>query len=131
MRVSIAAADDIIVIDKKVMTVDCTPLRANRISAIQWYDDHGEIEFERHHKPNEVFHSLEQFQSLVDGAKSIRSPKPPTPQELDEMNNRYLLEHPDARRAWIERDTEVQRLFEEAMAHDPRAAQAINDNAKK
>jgi hypothetical protein len=118
-RVSIVVEDDIIVIDKKVMTVDCAPLRSNRISAIQWYGDHGEIEFERHHKPNEVLHSLEEFQSLVTAAKPIPSPKPPTPQELNETHNRLMLEHPDARRAWDQRDAEVKRLFD-AAKRDPR-----------
>jgi hypothetical protein len=114
MRVSIQVEDDVIVVDRKVLKVDCSQLRENQISAVQWYGDQGEIEYERHHKPNEVFHSLEQFQSLVDGAKPIPSPKAPTPQELDEMNNRYLLEHPDARKAWIEREEEIRRLHEEA-----------------
>jgi hypothetical protein len=114
MRVSIQVADDIVVIDRVAKQVDCAPLRSNRISAIQWYGDHGEIEFERHHKPNEVFHSFEEFQSLVTAAKPIPSPKPPTPQELDEMRNRFMLEHPDARQAWIERDAEIKRLFDRA-----------------
>jgi hypothetical protein len=121
-RVSIQAADDIIVIDRAVKTVDCTKLREAKISAVQWYGDHGEIEYQRHAKPNETFDSLEQFQSLVTAAKPIPSSKPPTPAELDEMNNRFMLEHPDARRAWEERDAEVKRLFDEAAKRDPRMA---------
>jgi hypothetical protein len=50
MRVSIQVADDIAIIDRVAKVVDCAVLRNNRISAVQWYGDHGEIEFERHHK---------------------------------------------------------------------------------
>jgi hypothetical protein len=107
MRVSIQVADDICVVDRVAKRVDCTPLRNNKISAVQWYDDHGEIEFERHHKPNEVFHSFEEFQSLVTAATPIGNPKPPTPQELDETHNRFLLEHPDWRKPWDQRDAEI------------------------
>jgi hypothetical protein len=114
-RVSIQVEDNIAVIDKKVMMVDCTQLRSNRISALQWYGDHGEIEYQEHKKPNEVIHSFDEFQSLVTAAKPIPSPKPPTPKELEEMHNRFMLEHPDARRAWEERDAEVKRLFAEAF----------------
>ena len=119
-RVSIIAEDDSIVIGRVAKMVDCTKLREAKISAVQWYGDHGEIEFERHHKSNETFHSLEEFQVLVDGAKPIPSPRPPTPQELDEMQNRFMLEYPDARKAWEERDAEVRRLHEEAMKRDPK-----------
>jgi hypothetical protein len=70
-------------------------------------------------KPNEVFHSFEEFQSLVTAAKPIPSPKPPTPKELDEMHNRFMLEHPNAREAWIARDNELQRLFESAQPPQP------------
>jgi hypothetical protein len=117
MRVSIIAEDDCIVVDKVAKLVDCRELIAKEISAIQWYGDHGEIEFVGHKKPNEVFHSFEEFQSLVTAAKPIPSPKPPTPQELDEMHNRFMLEHPNARQAWDQRDAEVRRLQE--VAHDP------------
>ena len=133
-RVSIIAEDDSIVIDCVAKMVDCTKLREARISAVQWYGHHGQIEYQRHAKPNETFDSLEQFQSLVDGAKSIPSPKPPTPQELDETHNRFMLEYPDARRAWEQRDNEVKRLHEEAMKRDPkwqemqRLMQSANEN---
>ena len=132
MRVSIQVADDIVIIDRVAKTVDCAPLRNNQISAVQWYGDHGEIEFERHHKPNEVFRSFEEFQSFVTAAKPIPSPKAPTPQELDEMHNRYMLEHPDARRAWEERDAEVQRLLDEATRRLlPGPGGAIQSEAKQ
>ena len=119
MRVSIVTDDDSIVIDRLGKTVDCAALRNNQISAVQWYGDHGEIEFEGHRKPNEVIHSFKDFQSLVTAAKPIPSPKPPTPQEVDEAHNRYALEYPDWRRPWVERDAEVKRLFDEAARRMP------------
>jgi hypothetical protein len=126
-RVSIIADDDSIVIDRVAKIVDCAKLREAKISAVQWYDDHGEIEYARHAKPNKTFDSFEEFQSLVDDAKPVPSPKPPTPQELDEMNNRYLLEYPDARKPWDERHAEHQRLLDEAVKRDPRML-AANKN---
>jgi hypothetical protein len=126
-RVSIQVEDNIVVVDRKVLTVDCSPLREKRISAVQWYDDHGEVEFERHHKGNEIIHSLEEFQSLVTAAKPIPSPKPPTPQELDEMHNRFMLEHPEARAAWEQRDAEVKRLHREAQLRDPRYQEMLRE----
>lgn len=112
MRVSVQVADDIIVVDGKVMTVNCEALREHRVSAIQWYGDRGEIEFEQHHKPNEIIEDAASLQKFVDVAKPIPSPKTLTPDELLEMRNRYMLEHPDARKAWDEHDAEAKRLHD-------------------
>lgn len=119
MRVSVQVADDIIVIDGKVKTVNCEALRKLRVSAIQWYGESGEIEFERHHKPNEIIKDAADLKALVEIAKDIQSPSPPTPAELDDMNRRYLLEHPDWRKPWDEYDAEMKRLHDEVAKRDP------------
>jgi hypothetical protein len=114
MRASVQVADDIIVIDGEPMIVDCTGLRKLGVSAIQWYGERGEIEFERHHKPNETITDMASLQTLIEAARPIPSPTPPTPQQLDEMHNRFLLEHPDWRKPWRDRDDEIKRLNERA-----------------
>jgi hypothetical protein len=107
MRISIQTEDNIIVIDRVAKTVDCERLREAQISAVQWYGDHGEIEYERHARPNETFDNLDQFQSLVDGAAPLTDPKMPTPDELHTVNAAYHERNPDARRAWEARDKEI------------------------
>ena len=119
MRVSVQVADDIIVVDGAVMTVDCTSLRKLRVSAIQWYGDHGEVEFDRHHKPNEHMPDFTSLQKLVEAGRHLSSPKPPTPAELTEMHNRLLIEYPDWRRPWDERDAEMKRLYDRALQQPP------------
>jgi hypothetical protein len=119
MRVSIVAPDDTVVINGVASILDCKELRAQGIHAIQWYEDHGEVEFERHAKPNEIMHDLEMIETLVGMAKPIPSPKPPTPEELTEIHNRLALEYPDWRKAWDERDAEMKRLFHRALQEPP------------
>lgn len=114
-RVSIQAADNIIVVDRQVQTVDCSFLRSKGISAVQWYGEHGEIEFAGHVKPNERFDDLAQFKQLVEGAKPLSSPTPPTPQQADETHNRFELEYPGWRKPWEQRDAERQRLLIEGL----------------
>jgi hypothetical protein len=118
MRVSVIAADNVVVVDGKPMQVDCKSLRDLRISAIQWYDDHGEVEFDRHHKPNETMKDYASLKKLIDAAKPFPSPKAPTPAELLETHNRYMLEHPDARKAWDEYDAEQKRLADEVRKRE-------------
>jgi hypothetical protein len=119
MRVSIVVPDDIVVIDGVANIIDCKELRGHGIHAIQWYEDYGDIEFERHAKPNEIMHDLKMIETLVEMAKPIPSPKPPTPAELTEMHNRLLIEYPDWRRPWDERDAEMKRLFDRALQQPP------------
>ena len=50
------------------------------------------------------------------------------------LKTRFLLEHPDARKAWDERDAEFKRLQDEALKRDPRYQEmlrAANENAPK
>lgn len=69
MRLSIIAADNVIVIDGAVHESNCSGLMAKGISALQWYGDEGEIEYVGHMKPNELTKDLKPFQQYIDRAK--------------------------------------------------------------
>jgi hypothetical protein len=77
MRVSINAIDDVITIDGTAGLTDCAALFAQGISAVQWRDDIGELEFVGHSKPNEVITEFTPYQSYVDNAVPIPEPEPP------------------------------------------------------
>jgi hypothetical protein len=76
MRVTILAGDGFIVVDSRGGTTDCAELLAQGISAVQWYDDTGEIEFVGHSQPNEAITDFAPFQKYVDNAVWPAEPKP-------------------------------------------------------
>jgi hypothetical protein len=45
MRATIVVDDNIVLVDGKPQTVDCSPLVADGIHAVQWYDSVGEVEY--------------------------------------------------------------------------------------
>ena len=71
MRVSIIAADNMVVIDGTAHDCDCSKLLAHGISALQWYGAEGEIEYVGHKQPNEITDSLENFQEFIDKATPV------------------------------------------------------------
>lgn len=76
MRVSILAADNIIQNDGKTYTSDCSQLITDGISAVQWHDDWGEVEYttnlaDNTRKPNERITDFAPFQSYVDKAAPL------------------------------------------------------------
>lgn len=70
MRVSIIAADNLIYIDGEAHDCDCSGLLASGVSAVQWHDGQGEVEFVGHVEPNEMITNFEPFQAFVDKAKA-------------------------------------------------------------
>ena len=46
MRVSIIAVDNVVSIDGETHCASCEELIAQDIHAVQWHEDHGEIEFQ-------------------------------------------------------------------------------------
>jgi hypothetical protein len=76
MRVSIAAHDNLITVDGVTKTVNCSALIAAEISAIQWYNDHGEIEFIGHKKINERITNFDKYAPLINAAQSLPSAQP-------------------------------------------------------
>lgn len=75
MRATIAAEDDIVTVDGQWRRVDCAPLVADGVHAVQWHDTVGEVEFrtefdaERNmptRKPNETITDFSPYQSYLD-----------------------------------------------------------------
>jgi hypothetical protein len=75
MRVTIIADDDGVYVNGQCFPVDCTPLRADGIHAVQFDEDHGWIEFKSeylpdegrsHREPNKIITDIAEFQSYVD-----------------------------------------------------------------
>lgn len=89
MRVSINAADNIAVIDGEPCRSDCAELITSGISIVQWYDDHGEIEFIGHAQPNGEISDFAPYQSYVDNAVPIA---PPPPSSINPQLNSMRLE---------------------------------------
>ena len=81
MRVAINAIDNVVTIDGWPHNCDCKALLGDEISAVQWYGDHGEIEFVGHKRPNARFDDFSEFQEFVDQAEPW--PKPKTAEELE------------------------------------------------
>jgi len=69
MRVTIIVPDDMVIVDGRPIPVDCSELNQN-IRVVQWYDDHGEIEFDnapgRNFRRNGRINDLSDFKSIVD-----------------------------------------------------------------
>lgn len=83
MRVSIVAPDNMICVDNTVgLKVDCSQLVIDNIHAVQWYDDHGEIEFKSeylakekrwHQEPNKHITDFSMFQDFVDEWRLLKA----------------------------------------------------------
>jgi hypothetical protein len=76
-RVSIISTDHNIVIDGVGMKTDCAELLADQISAVQWEDGAGHIEFVRHVRPNEMIDDFSPFEKYVEAAYAPQPLNPP------------------------------------------------------
>ena len=79
------------------MRVDCGPLIVDRIRALQWYGDKGELEYIDHEKPNEIIESFSPYQMYVETAQEIEEPEPMTPEEHLRYHEEYLKRHPQVK----------------------------------
>lgn len=73
MRVTIVVPDNRVIIDGEGYRVDCSSLVDRDIHALQWYDDHGELEFVTKRidqvatrKGNVNVHDFAPYQHLLD-----------------------------------------------------------------
>jgi hypothetical protein len=75
MRVTIVADDNIVLVDGVPRTVDCSPLVAEGMHAVQWYDTFGEEEFRTEvdaqtyamtRKPNQTITDFSPYQPYLD-----------------------------------------------------------------
>jgi hypothetical protein len=83
MRATIAVSDNIVVVDGVAMKSDCSELAAQQISAVQWYDTEGEVEYARHAKPNEKITDFAPYQIYIDNADPLVPPEPTIVPALD------------------------------------------------
>jgi hypothetical protein len=90
MRVAIVATDNIIVIDGEVASTDCAMLREDGISAVQWNEDGGHIEYDRHAKPNEIIDDFTPYQRYIDEAVWPEKPEP-TPQPAEPKQQEPIM----------------------------------------
>ena len=75
MRATIVAEDNMVLVDGKPQTVDCSQLVAEGKHAVQWYSTFGEVEFRNEidaatqevtRKANEKITDFAPYQSYVD-----------------------------------------------------------------
>ncbi|MBR0879603.1 hypothetical protein ACVMGC_001001 [Bradyrhizobium barranii subsp. barranii] len=83
MRVSIVVPDNILVVDGTPMKSDCAELGVQDIHAVQWFDDHGEVEYGDH---NETIDDFAPFQIYVDNAGPLVPPERAINPTLNSMN---------------------------------------------
>ena len=84
MRVTIVNDDQMVSVDGEGVNFELN--LPDEIHAIQWYEDHGEVEY-RDSRPNLEIDSLADYQGLIDAhatkkAERDAPPPPPTEQEL-------------------------------------------------
>jgi hypothetical protein len=106
MRASIVVEDNIVVVDGVIKTTDCAMLLGDGISAVQWEDTSGHIEYVGHAKPNEAITDFAPYQHYVDDAQPLPPPSPelaPPPEPIEPVviklppiptpADQFLLDH--------------------------------------
>jgi hypothetical protein len=91
MRVTIVVDDNIVLVDGKPAHVDLSPLIADRIHAVQWYDSKGEVEFRADdddplgdRQPNERISDFTPFNRYVEKWKVQREADERLAREMQE-----------------------------------------------
>jgi hypothetical protein len=97
MRASIVAADNIVVVDGVSLISDCSALLADGVSAVQWYNDKGEVEHVGHVLPNKAIDDLSPYQIYIDQAVPL---KWLTPEETLANHEEWRRKHPEEVAAW-------------------------------
>jgi hypothetical protein len=84
MRLTIIADDKTVIIDGiKFSNIDLSSLPEN-VHAVQWYDDHGEIEF-KGNVPNQDITNIDAYQEIINAwnvRKYLVDNPPPPPDEI-------------------------------------------------
>lgn len=83
MRLTIIPSDNVVFVDGKALTVDCSSLDKT-IHAVQWDGTSGEVEYATiagKRKPNAVIKDISAFRSLISAynAEAAKLPPPPKP----------------------------------------------------
>jgi len=75
MRVTIIPDDNTVYVEGACFLIDCSDLRKQGIHAVQFYREHGEVEYKSkwltdearwHREPNKIINDLRDFQSYID-----------------------------------------------------------------
>jgi hypothetical protein len=72
MRVTIIKSDKTVSVDGDPRVIDAL-IDLPGISAVQWYDDYGEIEYEGHSQPNRRFFDLAPYQRFIDAHAAAKA----------------------------------------------------------
>lgn len=143
-RMIVVREDNIVIVDGEVRTVDLSDLVDERIHAIQWYGDHGQVEYEGRGLLNSDFQDpiiLEELMVAWEAAKPVE-PDPPPPEPVRVLKSvivsriidagriaeakAMLDEHPDLWAKWTATDQPAidpqasdARAFVTALGLDP------------
>jgi len=88
MRLTIVRYDNMVSINGEPKPIDCSGLNTD-ISAVQWYGDHGHIEFVNdgadayHFRLNEEITDISRFQPVIDAWYAYVPPPPPEPPVIE------------------------------------------------
>lgn len=115
MHVSINSTDNTLVLDGVGMRTDCANLRADHISAVQWYGDKGEVEYFRHAQPNELIDDFAPYQQYVANARPFPEPEPLTPEQFERLQIEFRDRHPDFKKRWEADQAKRKALTEAAI----------------
>ena len=98
MRLTIVKDDNLVIIDQHPIQFDLTPLLLpDNFHALQWYEDHGEEEF-NDGTANQAITDISPYQPIIDEYERLKAiednPPPPTEQEkystLQSQRDNYL-----------------------------------------
>lgn len=109
-RIVIAASDDKICMRDEFYDVDCTRLRDMGINAVQWYGEHGEIDYIQ--TPGQPFRLNDQIDDLT-------------------MFEPELNEWPGAREKKLKADQEIQDQIEKNKADNEAAEKKMFEESAK
>lgn len=151
MRVTIVTEDNIVMVDGKPRSVDCSPLIEEGIRAVQWRDAAGEVEFNSAfdeenkmlaRKPNEAIADIGPYQSYIDQwniendkqteieaafQKEIEDSNAAMQKQIDD-NKAMMAEHAETHKqamAFSKLPIAVQQQVMQAQLPDPKRAALV------
>jgi hypothetical protein len=88
MKVTIVVPDNIVLVNGKAHTIDCSAFVA--VHAVQWDGDAGEVEYadvEGAKIPNQLISDISPYQSLIDAWQAVEDyvPPPPSPPTMTDL----------------------------------------------
>jgi hypothetical protein len=99
MRVTIIADDNAVYVEGECFLIDCAALRKKNIHAVQFYREHGEVEYKSqwlkdesrwHREPNKMIDSVAEFQDIIDTWHEYKERRDANVKVLDEERQRQL-----------------------------------------